>query len=177
MVRRWSEGARLRAVAEDWPLTGREAEVVHIDELLRGGGSAGVVLTGPAGVGKSRLAKECIDRSGAPHLVVRGSRAASNIPLGVFAPYLPPDGLGAPADYAGLRRACDALRNHFDGDTRPVLYVDDAHALDDASAALLVNLSRFNTMFLVVTVRTGEPRPEPLRELWKDDVPRIDLAP
>ena len=40
-----------------WPLTGRAEELLVIDEALAAGEHAGVVIAGPAGVGKTRLAR------------------------------------------------------------------------------------------------------------------------
>jgi len=49
-----------------------------------------------------------------------------------------------------------------------VLGVDDAHLLDDASAALVYHLVVTGVAFVVATLRTGEPAPEPVTALWKD---------
>ncbi len=53
---------------------------------------------------------------------------------------------------------------------RVVLGVDDAHLLDDASAAVLFDLVVTGAAFVVATLRTGEPAPEPVTALWKDGV-------
>ncbi|MFN2536146.1 MAG: AAA family ATPase [Pseudonocardiaceae bacterium] len=46
---------------EGWPLTGRVKELSRISGLTRRrDGPAGVVLAGPAGVGKTRLAREAL---------------------------------------------------------------------------------------------------------------------
>ena len=74
-----------------------------------------------------------------------------------------------------LRRAAEALTEGFAG-KRGLIFVDDAHALDDASAALLLHVARANLAFVLVTIRTGEHAPDALRGLWKDELPRIDLA-
>ena len=51
---------------------------------------------------------------------------------------------------------------------RLALGVDDAHLLDDASAALVHQLAATGSGFVVVTVRSGEPVPDPVVALWKD---------
>ena len=57
-----------------------------------------------------------------------------------------------------------------------VTVVDDIHLLDDASLTLLSHLLARAAIFLVGTVRTGEPVPDLLTGLWRDDrVVRIDL--
>ena len=48
------------------------------------------------------------------------------------------------------------------------LGVDDAHLLDDASAALVHLLAATGTASVVVTVRSGEVPPDSIVALWKD---------
>src|SRR5581483_10130819 len=62
------------------------------------------------------------------------------------------------------------------GDRRLCLLVDDAHLLDAASATLLHHLVATTRSFVLVTVRTNEPAPDPVVSLWKDDLlERLDL--
>ena len=84
-----------------WPLVGREAELRFVAEALADDGAGGVVLVGPPGVGKTRLAHEAAahaDASGCTVEWVRATRSAASIPLGAFAPLLPavdfPKGIG-----------------------------------------------------------------------------------
>jgi hypothetical protein len=57
-----------------------------------------------------------------------------------------------------------------------VLGVDDAHLLDDASAALMHLLILRGLAVLLVTVRTGAPAPDSVIALWKDGLARrLDL--
>ncbi|MEU0480332.1 hypothetical protein ABZ260_14250 [Streptosporangium sp. NPDC006013] len=59
-----------------------------------------------------------------------------------------------------------------------VLVVDDAHLLDDASAALVHELALGGRTRLLVTVREGEPAPEGVSRLWEENLlPRLALAP
>ena len=51
---------------------------------------------------------------------------------------------------------------------RLLLGIDDAHLLDDASAALVQLLVAGGTASAVVTVRSGEPVPDAIASLWKD---------
>ena len=60
----------------------------------RAGATGGLLLAGPAGVGKTRLAREAAAIAGADVHWVRATRTASRIPLGAFAPLLPPEELG-----------------------------------------------------------------------------------
>ncbi len=59
-----------------------------------------------------------------------------------------------------------------------VLVVDDAHLLDDSSAALVHRLALRGRTRLLVTVREGVPVPEDVSRLWKENLlPRVALAP
>jgi hypothetical protein len=146
-------------------------EVARIRETIGGGGS--VVLVGAAGVGKSRLAARAVTEFAGSHavLTVHATRAARELPFGAVAPLLPDGSPGAnPLGWAGralLATACD----------RPLqLAVDDAHLLDAASAALVHQLAA--RAQVMATVRAGEECPEPVTQLWKDDLARrFDLGP
>src|SRR5438477_590704 len=46
----------------EWPLLGREAELRYVAEAIAGG-RPGIVLVGSAGVGKTRLAREAVNRA------------------------------------------------------------------------------------------------------------------
>ncbi|GAA3408956.1 hypothetical protein [Streptosporangium vulgare] len=59
-----------------------------------------------------------------------------------------------------------------------MLVVDDAHLLDDSSAALVHRLALRGRTRLLVTVREGLPVPEDVSRLWKENLlPRVTLAP
>ncbi|MCU1390835.1 MAG: transcriptional regulator, LuxR family [Ilumatobacteraceae bacterium] len=164
----------------DWPLIGRERELGVIAEVLGRPDASGVVLAGAAGVGKTRLATEAMrlgDRSGFATARVVASRAASAIPFGALAPLLPSGVTAMAQGLNALRQATMALAERAAGDPL-MLLVDDAHALDDASAVLLQQLAATKAAFLVVTVRTGEQPPEGVTALWKDhDVERLTIEP
>jgi hypothetical protein len=49
------------------------------------------------------------------------------------------------------------------------LAVDDAHLLDEVSAALLFQLATSARAFVLLTTRAGSAAPEPIRSLWTDD--------
>lgn len=56
--------------------------------------------------------------------------------------------------------------------------VDDAHLLDDGSAALLLHLATDTSVSVVATVRTGGGCPDAVASLWKEGVAeRVDLQP
>ncbi|HET8758936.1 MAG TPA: ATP-binding protein, partial [Solirubrobacteraceae bacterium] len=160
-----------------WPFTGREAELRLVGEALASGATGGVVIAGPAGVGKTRLTAEAAELAatrGCAVEWVRASSSARSIPLGAFAPVLPatrlPDGVEL------LARARHALAERASGRTL-VLCVDDGQLLDDASAALVHQLVAAGEAFAVVSLRRGDPPPDALRALWKDDLcVRLELG-
>jgi type II secretory pathway predicted ATPase ExeA len=162
----------------EWPLVGRAAELERVGKLLAVG-TKGVVLVGAAGVGKTRLASECLalaaERQFAA-LRVAATEAASSLPFGAYAFLLPElaPGLNR-ADM--LRRVARAVVARGQG--KPVaLVVDDAHLLDNASAALTHLLAANKQAFVLATVRSGEPVSDAVVALWKDGLAeRVDLPP
>ena len=98
---------------------------------------------------------------------MRATRSAASIPLGAFASLLP--ATERPEGVELLARARHALAEHAAG-RRLVLCVDDGPLLDDASAALVHQLVAAGEAFAIVTVRQGDPVPDALRALWKDEL-------
>ena len=162
-----------------WPLVGRDDELQRVTQAMDAR-DAGVLLIGPAGVGKTRLATEALALAasrGWPTATVRANRSAATIPFGAFAPLLPAvPAIGAEGQADALRSAASAVAATA-GDGTLVLLVDDAQELDDASSALLHILAAAPSVFLVVTVRSGDDdMPESLTTLWKDELlARIDV--
>src|SRR2546427_3083967 len=141
----------------EWPLLGREAELGHVAEAIAAGRS-GVVLVGSAGVGKTRLAREAIGRakeSGSVTAWVVATRANASIPFGPFAHLLPETLPPTISQLHLLRRIADTLSTRARG-RRLVIGIDDAHLLDDASAALLHHLAPDGKFFVLATVSAGE---------------------
>ena len=197
----------LTAVAptlQRWPIVGRRSELEVFSEALCSGEHAGLVIHGRAGVGKTRLADECRAWAAAsdhPTERVVGSRTTALLPLGAVAALLawpPAAGLAWPSAAAGLagglglpgpddpdgrvdtvalfERTRRALHEHHGG-RRVVTIADDVALLDAASLALLGYLAAQGTIFLIATVRTGEPAPDLVTDLWRDGrVARVDLA-
>ncbi|MFE6645199.1 LuxR C-terminal-related transcriptional regulator [Nocardioides sp. NPDC057772] len=156
-----------------WPLTGRDDELRRVAAAIRPG-AAGVIVAGPAGVGKTRLAREALAgsvRHGETVVFAQGSAAARPFPLGAFAGLLdvPP---GEAAETIG--RALDQLARQLP----LVLAVDDAHLLDEHSAIVVHRVVARRLAPVLITLRTGESAPDIVTSLWKDDhLPRLDLGP
>ncbi|WP_188188892.1 LuxR C-terminal-related transcriptional regulator [Nonomuraea sp. SYSU D8015] len=159
-----------------WPFVGRGGPLTTVREALRSG--AGVMIAGEAGVGKSRLAAQALAGLRG-YAVVRalGTETASMIPFGSFAHVL----TGPPEEGENLLRWA-ARHLHAAGQPESaselLVSVDDAHRLDAASAALVHYLAESGEARLLVTVRSGEPQPEPVAALWKDElITRVELPP
>lgn len=164
-----------RAVHPTWPLTARATLLEQLGRAYADRDVGGVVLVGPAGVGKTRLADEVLRlaaEAGRPTARVIGHPATAPIPLGALAHLLPADlGLehGDPDDGRGasFHRARAALAE-LAGDDRLVLHVDDVDQLDGTSLALLLPLTIDRVVFPLATLRAGRPLPGPIATLLKD---------
>jgi DNA-binding CsgD family transcriptional regulator len=155
-----------------WPLIGRREELAAVEQALTSAGSRAVVLAGAPGVGKTRLAMEALGLLEARGFMVRwaaATQAASSIPFGAVAHLLPRLGETAPDRAELLRRSVDGLVAAA-GDRGLVVGIDDAHLLDDSSAALVHQLATATPVTVLVTVRSGTSAPDPIVALWKDTV-------
>ncbi|MFY1690306.1 LuxR C-terminal-related transcriptional regulator [Plantactinospora sp. WMMB782] len=164
-MRNTTMGDRLRQV-----FAGRQAELARIAAAMANDDIAGVALTGAEGVGKSRLQVEAAGHADpATHRVIHAATTAAtaNVPFGALAEHLPSALLSAPFTGDSLRLAAESLRKHA-GRRRLVLVADDAHLLDEASAALAVRMARRGELFILTTVRQGRRLPRPIVELWTD---------
>ncbi|WP_264000963.1 ATP-binding protein, partial [Mycolicibacterium gadium] len=71
-----------------WPLIGRTGQMRSIGSAIAAPDVAGVVVSGAAGVGKSRIAREALiaaEAQGCQGRWVVGASSARSIPLGAFA--------------------------------------------------------------------------------------------
>src|SRR6266536_3248544 len=132
----------------------------------------GLVLAGVAGVGKTCLALEAIRRADPERYETRWAKAtaaARSIPFGALAPLLPADLPSASERVNLLRLAAEALVALAEVKQRRLLLgVDDAHLLDDLSAALLHQVVAGGAAFVLLTVREREPAPDAVTALSRE---------
>ncbi|MCU1387667.1 MAG: transcriptional regulator, LuxR family, partial [Ilumatobacteraceae bacterium] len=159
-------------------MVGRDRELQRGLDAAGRDGCVGVVIVGPAGVGKSALATAIATRSRAPGgevLRITATESASSISLGAVAPLL--SAPSAPTTQADMIRHTVTALVERAGTGRLVVVVDDAHQLDGASATLVHQLALTGAAFVVATLRSQEPVPDPVTALWKDGrAERMDLT-
>nr|WP_245873870.1 LuxR family transcriptional regulator [Streptomyces phaeoluteigriseus] len=113
-----------------------------------------MLLVGSAGVGKTRIAEECVaiaERAGWETIQTAASSMAKNIPLGALLSVLPVD--FDIDDPASSLRADVRARSPY-RKSKTLLFVDDVHLLDSATLQLLRDLADSNDFKLVMTVRS-----------------------
>lgn len=163
-----------------WPLCGRTEELRLLVAAATSGAHQAVVVSGAAGVGKSRLIQEALAKlagQGWAAVYVPATRSASGIEFGAVAHLLPDD--VSPTDTAleimrQIRREVVARAPAG----QVVMCVDDGHLLDGSSAAVIHSLAASKSAVVLATLRRGEPVPDAVTALWKDDLGvRVELQP
>ena len=140
-------------------------------------GVVGILVSGPAGVGKSRIVREGLSsiasRGFEPRWVV-GTMSARKLPLGAFAPWT---GSGTADRLQLVRSVIDSVTSAPPG-TTVVLGVDDVHLLDELSAFVLHQIVGRQAAKVVLTLREGETVPTEIYEIWRGGgFDRLDLQP
>ncbi len=115
------------------------------------------VLVGPAGIGKSELAKRIATGTSAGAFIhVTALAERTSIPLGALEEFAPGPG---EAEVTDLVTSMGARA------TGRVIVVDDAPRLDNASAEVIRRLVLGYGLLVIATARTGEALPGPLDSL------------
>ncbi|MFC0527908.1 helix-turn-helix transcriptional regulator [Phytohabitans kaempferiae] len=163
-----------------WQFVGRADELRRIVASATSCDRRGLILSGTAGIGKTRLLREAVTDLPSERFAVwtaTASIAVAGLPFGGLAQVLPGDQPVGVSPAGLLRWAVEALHREAAG--RPmVLAIDDAHLLDPSSAALVYLVARDAHATVLGTLRTGEQVPLPVRALWTDDlVDHDELTP
>ncbi|MBM7805084.1 DNA-binding CsgD family transcriptional regulator [Geodermatophilus bullaregiensis] len=164
----------------DWVFVDRGGELRGLLEGVDGAEPGAVVVSGRRGVGRTRLAQEAIRvlrarRRGTEWVTC--TRSTETIPLGALTHLVPVSGASSDptAAWQALAATLDA-RTEEHG--RVVVAIDDAHLLDDLSAALVHQLVLTRKASVVLTVRGGAQPPDVVAALWKDGLAtRVELPP
>ncbi|MGW7428806.1 LuxR C-terminal-related transcriptional regulator [Streptomyces sp. NPDC054861] len=175
----WSEGDFLQqpSLLSHPPLVGRQQVIQSVGSTLRGSTWGGAVLAGRAGVGKTRLLRHLVEGArerGLLVLHVQADSANGRLPLAGLVSAMSDLGMKAPASVAeAVTALADAQR------LGPVLIcVDDAHHLDDHSAAVILQSARRGAAKLVIVSCESRPCSEAVTALWKEGwLARIAVDP
>ena len=163
-----------------WPLAGRDKELSALTAALVAG--RGAVITGPAGAGKTTLAMMGLQLVRDREISVAYTTAthvSQRLPFGTLAPILPDPGADCLCrdGHGQLLRFYTRAVTASAGGRPLVVFVDDAHLLDDGSATLVHHLALTGAVTSLVTVRTGEPAPDSVVAMWKDGLAeRIEVG-
>nr|MDT0662229.1 LuxR C-terminal-related transcriptional regulator [Micromonospora sp. DSM 115978] len=163
-----------------WGFVGRADELNRLVAAATSESGRGLILSGSAGIGKSRLLREAIQRLPSDRYAVWSASAniaTAGLPFGGLAQVLPADQPAGLSPTGFLRWAVDALHQQAAGRSI-VLGIDDAHLLDPSSAALVYLIARSGNSTVLGTFRSGESVPLSIRALWTDDlVEHAELGP
>jgi DNA-binding CsgD family transcriptional regulator len=132
-------------------------------------------MSGPAGVGKSRLAREVLaeaEREGWATLAIRGSAGLAGVPLGAFRTVMR---LPSPSDLSELTDSVAHELASMRSAKGLVVWVD-CQDLDESSAGLLHQVVAADLIVAIITSRAGTHPPAALTDLWTDGfAERIEL--
>lgn len=150
-------------------MVGRSGEIAVIHDVLsRGDRAGGLLFSGQAGVGKTRLARHALKLAadaGRPCRWIVATASAKSVPLGAFADFATDVG---PDPIHNVEAVIAALAGN---DVATVIGVDDAHLLDDQSALVIHQLVRRQTATVILTRRADVQAPTAITSLAGD--PRL----
>jgi hypothetical protein len=155
-------------VPVDWNIAPPEPAAGRVESAVADRG--GAVIIAPVGAGKTTVARMASERIGGPSAWVTGTVSDRVVPFAAVRNLIevPDDGKTAAVLRAARESVADGL----------LLIVDDAHLLDDLSAALVYQLAVSGAVRLIVTVDRDEGAPDSISALQLRNVlPRIELEP
>lgn len=168
------------SVAAEWPLVGRLEELACVWTVLNETQPSGILLSGAAGVGKSRLAHEVAAQartSGWAVLWIKATEATRDINFGAVSRWIEPSAVGTMTSAERLARLGERLRARSRSQ-RVLLTVDDAHLLDAGTASLIQQYGSGRNRRVVSTVRRGSVASDAVRAVWTSpQVRRIEMHP
>ena len=161
------------------PLVGRDTDLKILTAAVTRADRRCILITGPAGIGKTRLAQEAVALL-APRMTVRWAHAQSaDVPLGVFSSWVNPGADDPLEQVSGLLGLFDrglvdrALCDRAPGGQAPVgratapslLVIDDVQHADDLSLFLIHQLAVGTAVAIILIARQGDPVPVAVAEL------------
>ncbi|WP_306911543.1 LuxR family transcriptional regulator [Arthrobacter sp. B3I9] len=154
--------------------------VAEVVETLTSGSGCGVVLVGEHGAGKSFIAQRALEQLGPDYAVVqvRGSSISSKLPYGALSVLLNDlDASHLEHPLMVLRGLTQVLHNKAQG-RRVILFVDNAHDLDELSSMMVAQLGAGSHVTLLAACVDLPHVGGDIMGLWKDDLlRRMDLSP
>ena len=157
----------------------RQDAVARVVAELTSGFRRGVVIVGGHGVGKSFIAQRAIKQLHDDHLVVqvRGSSTTSTLEYGALSILL--NDLETPHlqhPVMVLRGLTQLLKKRAQGRTI-LLFVDNAHDLDDLSSMVIAQLAAGGHIRLLAVCRELQHESGDIMGLWKDNLlQRVDVG-
>lgn len=156
-------------MAVDWVIAPRDRVLDGLEAGLHE--RCGAALLGPAGVGKSSVARTAAEHLTADFrrvLWITGTESAAAVPFAAVAHLIDIPSTGKTAEV--MRAARESLGSEL------LVVVDDAHLLDRLSAALVYQLAVTGAAKLIVTASAGAP--DHVAALWGDRlVNRVEMSP
>jgi DNA-binding CsgD family transcriptional regulator len=143
-------------------------------------GGRNLLLTGPAGIGKTWLAKGAIanaDAAGRPSKAIFGTTSSHEVPLAALSAFL--TGTEAPAENGLLlARARESIAATLAASGITLLLVDDAHLLDGLSGLVLRQLMDFQGLQVILVTRVAADLPPALRNFADgDNMLALEIGP
>jgi DNA-binding CsgD family transcriptional regulator len=159
-----------------WPLVGRTEELALLRQLRSASPRTSAILSGPAGVGKSRLAREAVAeaaKDGWATLSIRGSAGMAGVPMGPWRMVFP---LASATNLMELTECVSQELLARCAAAPTLIHVDDCHYLDDATAAVLHQAVATDLAVAILSVTHRTQVPVALTDLWKDGLAeRLEL--